>query len=82
VDQRLEPALQRALPLMEQLANTLQEGEAVLALARGQLESNPETAVQLADALRELERSARSIRILVDALERQPEALIRGKSKP
>lgn len=82
VDRRLDPALQKAVPLMEQLESTLKEGEAVLALARGQLESNPETAAQLTDALRELERSARAIRVLVDALERQPEALLRGKPKP
>lgn len=82
VDRRLDPALEKAVPLLEQLGATLREGEVVLSLARGQLESNPETAAQLADALRELERSARSIRVLVDSLERQPEALIRGKSKP
>ena len=82
VDERLDPVLERALPMMEQLEGTLKEGEAVLSLARGQLESNPETAAQLADALRELERSARAIRVLVDALERRPEALLRGKSKP
>lgn len=82
VDRRLDPALEKAVPLMEQLGATLKEGEAVLALARGQLASNPETAAQLAAALRELERSARSIRVLVDSLEREPESLIRGKSKP
>lgn len=82
VDRRLDPALEKAVPLMEQLGATLEEGEKVLALARGQLESNPETAAQLADALRELERAARAIRVLVDSIERQPEALIRGKSQP
>jgi paraquat-inducible protein B len=82
VDRRLDPALERAVPVMEQLEATLKEGEAVLSLARGQLASNPETAAQLADALRELERSARAIRVLVDALERRPEALIRGKPRP
>lgn len=82
VDARLDPALERAVPLMEQLQGTLREGEAVLAAARGQLESNPETAAQLAAALRELERSARAIRVLADSLERQPEAVLRGKSKP
>jgi hypothetical protein len=66
--------------MMEQLDATLKEGEMVMVLARGQLESNPETAAQLADALRELERSARAIRVLVDSLERRPEALIRGKA--
>jgi len=79
VDQRLDPVLEQALPLMAQLENTLKEGQAVLSLARGQLESNPETAAQLADALRELERSARAIRVLVDSLERKPESIIRGK---
>lgn len=82
VDQRLDPALERAVPVMEQLEATLKEGETVLSLARGQLESNPETAERLAAALRELERSARAIRVLVDSLERQPEALLRGKAKP
>ncbi|MDP2324127.1 MAG: MlaD family protein [Gammaproteobacteria bacterium] len=79
VDRRLDPVLERAVPLMEQLESTLKEGEVVLSLARGQLESNPETAAQLADALRELERSARAIRVLVESLERKPESLIRGK---
>jgi paraquat-inducible protein B len=81
-DADLAPALERAVPVMEQLEATLREGEAVLVLARGQLESNPETAAQLAGALRELERSARAIRVLVDSLERRPEALLRGKPKP
>jgi paraquat-inducible protein B len=79
VDRRLDPVLEQSLPLLAQLENTLKEGQAVLSLARGQLESNPETAAQLADALRELERSARSIRVLVDSLERKPEAILRGK---
>jgi paraquat-inducible protein B len=82
VDSQLEPALRQAVPVMEQLQTTLREGEAVLSLARGQLESNPETAAQLTNALRELERSARAIRQLVDSLERQPESLLRGKQKP
>lgn len=82
VDEQLDPALRRAVPVMEQMEATLREGEAVLGLAREQLEANPETAAQLADALREIERSARAIRVLVDSLERQPEALLRGKPKP
>lgn len=82
VDTRLDPALARVLPVMEQLERTLTEGEGVLVAARGQLESNPETAARLADALRELERSARAIRVLVDSLEREPESLLRGKSRP
>ena len=82
VDSRLDPALARAVPLMEQLEGTLREGQAVLSLARGQLEDHPETAAQLSASLRELERSARAIRVLVESLERKPESLIRGKGSP
>lgn len=81
VDTRLDPALQRALPVMERLEGTLTESEAVLSLAREQLQENPQTAAQLAEALHQLERSARAIRVLVDSIERQPEALIRGKRR-
>ena len=79
-DQRLEPVLERAVPAIEQFERTLREGQEVLSLARAQLASNPETAEQLAKALREVERSARAIRILVDYLERQPESVLRGKT--
>lgn len=43
----------------------------------------PDAAAQqeLRDALREIARSARAIRMLADYLERHPETLIRGKSK-
>ncbi len=43
----------------------------------------PDAAAQqeLRDALREIARSARAIRLLADYLERHPETLIRGKSK-
>jgi len=81
-DRNLEPVLGRAADALESFGTTLEQGEAVLRLARVQLESNPEAAAQLAEALRELERSSRAIRVLVDTLERQPEALLRGKSRP
>lgn len=79
-DQRLDTVLQRAIPVLEQMESTVREGQKVLSLARSQLESNPETAAQFASALREVERSARAIRILVDYLERQPESVLRGKA--
>ena len=36
---------------------------------------------ELRDALQEIARSARAIRLLADTLERNPESLLRGKSK-
>lgn len=82
VDQRLAPALEQALPVMERLESALTEADAVLAQARQQLADNPQAAAQLTATLRELERSARALRILADSIERQPEALIRGKRRP
>lgn len=81
-DRSLDSVLQRAVPVLEQMESTLREGEKVLASARGQLESNPETVAELAKVLREVERSARAVRILVDYLDRQPESVLRGKSAP
>lgn len=78
-DERLSPALERAVPAIEQLEQTLHEAEEVLALARGQLQSNPETTAQLAKTLHEVERSARAIRVLVDYLQQQPQSVLRGK---
>ncbi len=80
-DERLAPVLERAVPAIDQLERTLREGQHVLALAREQLESNPEAAAQLENTLREVQRSARAIRILVDYLERQPESVLRGKNE-
>ncbi len=82
LDATAVPALEQLVPVMTRLEATLGEAEQVLTLARGQLAQNPEAAAQLADALRELERSARAIRVLVESLERQPESLLRGKQAP
>jgi paraquat-inducible protein B len=82
LDATAAPALEQLVPVMTRLEATLGEAEQVLTLARGQLAQNPEAAAQLADALRELERSARAIRVLVESLERQPESLLRGKQAP
>jgi paraquat-inducible protein B len=81
-NERLVPALEKAGPVVAQLDTTLKEAEQTLKAARGQLESNPETALQLADALKEVEGAARALRVLVDYLERHPEALLRGKEEP
>jgi paraquat-inducible protein B len=81
-DRNLASAFERASDVMARLGSTLEEGEAVLRHARIQLEANPETAAQLSEALHQLERSSRALRVLVETLERQPEALLRGKSRP
>jgi len=46
------------------------------------LESNAAAQEDLRNALYEFTRAARSLRVLTDALERQPSSLIRGKTEP
>jgi paraquat-inducible protein B len=46
------------------------------------LESNAAAQEELRDALKEFGRAARSLRVLLDELERQPSSVIRGKTEP
>jgi len=71
------------------LKTTLAELRGAIAAADGVLKSTDATLVgkdapgqqELRDALQEVSRAARSLRILTDFLERHPESLLRGKSK-
>ena len=70
------------------LKTTIEELRRTIAAADGVLKNTDATLVgpnapaqqDLRDALQEIARAARSIRVLTDYLERHPEALIRGKS--
>jgi paraquat-inducible protein B len=71
------------------LKDTVEEIRRAVATADGLLKSTDATLVgrdapaqqELRDALQEIARAARSVRVLVDYLERHPEALIRGKTE-
>ena len=71
------------------LKTTVEELRRTIAAADGVLKSTDATLVgkdapgqqELRDALQEITRAARSLRILTDFLERQPDALIRGKTE-
>ena len=76
-------------PLMENLAATLEEVDLTLAEARGAL--NQVQSMTSADSelyfnanatLREMESAMRSLRSLVDFLDRHPEALLKGRRQP
>jgi len=64
-------ALQHALGSVER---TLENADATL------LGPNAPAQQELRDALTEFTRAARSVRVLIDYLERHPESPIRGKS--
>jgi paraquat-inducible protein B len=75
-------ALARDLsPAISSLTSTLVEAESMLAAARGQLDGTSPQVYQLESTLRELEGAAIAIREFFDYLERNPEALIRGKQR-
>jgi paraquat-inducible protein B len=71
------------------LKTTMEELRRTMASADGVLKSTDATLVgrdapgqqELRDALQEIARAARSLRVLTDFLERHPEALLRGKSE-
>jgi paraquat-inducible protein B len=75
-------ALARDLtPAIASLTSTLVEAESMLAAARDQLDGTSPQVYQLESTLRELEGAAIAIREFFDYLERNPEALIRGKQR-
>ena len=80
---RLEgETLPEAKKTMEDLRRAIDSADRLLANADNTL-LGPDAPAQreLRDALKEIARSARAIRVLADYLERHPETLIRGKSK-
>lgn len=66
-------------PAITRLTAALVEAESMLAAARDQLDGTSPQVYQLESTLRELEGAAIAIREFFDYLERNPEALIRGK---
>ncbi|MGZ8440688.1 MAG: PqiB family protein [Candidatus Deferrimicrobiaceae bacterium] len=74
--------LPEAKKTMEDLRRAIDSADRLLANADNTL-LGPDAPAQreLRDALKEIARSARAIRVLADSLERHPEALIRGKNK-
>ena len=65
---------------LEELRRAIASGDSVLRNTDATFFGKDSPAPQdLRDALQEVTRAARSVRILVDYLERHPEMLIRGK---
>jgi paraquat-inducible protein B len=79
VDARIDPLLDELMSAVDQLDNALVAGEAALSNASEQMKGDTELAYELTMTLDELQGAARSLRIFLDYIERNPEALIRGK---
>lgn len=66
-------------PVLEELSATLETAEATLEAARLQLRGDSTQVYQLQSTLQEIEGAASALREFFDYLERNPEALIKGK---
>jgi len=78
-DARFDPLLDELSSALVQLDDALTAGEAALSNASVQIKGDTELAFQLTATLDELQGAARSLRVFLDYIERNPEALIRGK---
>jgi len=68
-------------PIIERIVVALDEAHATLAAARSTLSGESVEIYQLGTTLREVEGAARALREFLDYLERNPEALLRGKEQ-
>ena len=66
----------------ERLDATLRQAQATLLSAQGMIGPESQLRYETSGMLKELAAAARSIRVFTDYLERNPEALIRGKGAP
>lgn len=82
VDERVEPIAGNLAQSLENLDATLAAGQDALSLAKEQIRGDSELAVEFVDSLREVKDAARSLRIFLDYIERNPESLLRGKRPP
>ena len=66
--------------VLPQMRGTLQQAEKTLGTANDALAEDSPGRQQLGQAMEEVQRTARSVRVLTDFLSRHPEALIRGRT--
>lgn len=67
--------------VLPQMRSTLEQANHTLAQAHETLGEDSPQRQQLSQALEEMQRTARSVRVLSDFLGRHPEALIRGRTR-
>jgi len=78
-DDDIDTVVAELRPVLAGLGETLKSAEATLDAARLQLRGDSEQVYQLQSTLREVEGAAAALREFFDYLERNPEALLRGK---
>ncbi len=76
---QLSPLADLLKPVINRLDNTLAAGEEVLKDASIQITYDTEMTYRLGTAMEELTATARSLRVFLDSIERNPEAFLRGR---
>lgn len=82
VSGNIDQVSDRAADRADQLETVLAEAELTLTALRHTLDPQSPIAVQMAITLREFGDAARSLRVLSDALEQNPSAILRGRTVP
>ncbi|MFQ9489775.1 MAG: hypothetical protein ACLR0N_01375 [Bilophila wadsworthia] len=78
-DKRLSAALEQAAHVLSRIDNVAKETEMTVVSARGVVSKNSTTVIELNQAIREITEAARAVRVFANTLERNPEAVLRGK---
>jgi paraquat-inducible protein B len=71
-----------AVEMIDSATAAIKQAEEVLVELQSTAKTDSVLMYRITESLREVERSARSLRTLTDYLERHPEALLRGKGEP
>lgn len=79
VEQRVSGTLENASAFLQSSTALTDEAKKTVNAANGLLNQNSPTLVELNQAIREITESARAVRVLANMLQRNPEALLRGK---
>ena len=79
VEDHVDPLAGDLRQALTRLQGTLTEAESTLKNASQQIRGDTELAYQVMGTLAELETAARSLRVFLDMVERNPEVLLRGK---
>ncbi|MDD1966451.1 intermembrane transport protein PqiB [Pseudomonas sp. NPDC090203] len=66
--------------VLPQVTGTLAQAQKTIGTANATLSDDSPARLQLGQAMEEVQRTARSVRVLTDFLSRHPESLIRGRS--
>jgi paraquat-inducible protein B len=79
IDAQIDPIAAELVPALERMQGVLAASQTTLEIASRQMRSDSEIAVEVRTTLEELQGAARALRVLLDYVDRHPEALLRGK---